>query len=170
MDRRDKGVVGDVRSIIRDIEELKTSQFTSQNSGMIFKQATTLRGWIPFIASTDYAGEVHLVTEYFTPDHNRPAICLPHFEMEQGGFQFEYTHDYAIGYYNISISDADGNYLGYADVWPLMHRREVSDGTYGFQTVVYTWANSTFDIPFTLSLRATDSGTHTVRVESARIG
>lgn len=169
MNRRDGGIVSDVRGILRDLEELKTAQFTSQNSGMVFKQAATLQDWIPFIQSTDYAGEVHLVTEYFTPDSGRPAICIPHFEMEPSGFQFDYTYDYAIGYYNISISDANGNYLGYADVWPLMHRREISSGTYGFQTVVYTWANSNFDIPFTLSLRATDSGTHAVNVESAKL-
>lgn len=169
MDRRDRGLVGDVRKILRDIEELKASQFTSQNSGMVFKQAETLRDFIPFIRSTDYAGEVHLVTEYFTPDHQRPAICIPHFEMLPSGFRFDYYHDYATNYYNISISDADGNYLGYADVWPLMHRREVSGNTYGFQTVVYTWANAQFSIPFDLSLRATDSGTHTVNVESSSL-
>ena len=166
MDRKDGGIISDVRNIIRDIEELKTAQFTSQNSGMTFKQAETLRDWIPFIQSADYAGEVHLITEYFTPDHDRPAICIPHFEMVQGGFQFDYYYDYAINYYNISISDSGGNYLGYAVVWPMMHRREISGGTYGFQTIVYTWANSYFDIPFDLFLRATDSGTHTVNVES----
>ncbi len=170
MDRSDHGIVGDVRGILRDIEELKTSQFTSQNSGMVFRQAETLTDWIPFVQSTDYAGEVHVITEYFTPDHQRPAICLPHFEMVQGGYQFEYTHDYSISYYNISISDSDGNYLGYADVWPLLHLREATDGTYGFQTVVFTWANSYFDIPFSLFLRATDTGTHTVRIESSRVG
>lgn len=169
MDRRDGGIVKDVRNIIKDIEELKTAQFTSQNSGMVFKRAETLRDVIPFIHSTDYAGEVHLVTEYFTPDHARPAICLPHFELEADGFQLEYTHDYATGYYNVSISSAGGTYLGYADVWPLMHRRQISDGTYGFQTVVYTWANAQFSLPFNLYLRATDSGTHTVNVESSSL-
>lgn len=170
MDRRDGGIIKDVRNIIKDIEELKTAQFTSQNSGMVFHQAETLRDWVPFVESTDYTGEVHLITEYFTPDSGRPAICLPHFEMVQGGFQFEYYYDYSINYYNISISDSGGNYLGYADVYPFLHRREISNGTYGFQTIVYTWANSYFDIPFDLTLRATDTGTHTVRIESSRVG
>lgn len=168
MERRDSSIVTDVQTLIRGIQELKTAQFTSQNSGMVFRQAETLQDFIPFIQSTSYGGEVHLVTNYFYPEHRKPAICIPHFEMIEDGFRFEYTRDYSIGYYNIGVYDADNNYLGYADVWPMLHWREVSGG-YGFQTIVYTWASANFSLPFKLSLRATDNGAHSVTVESAQL-
>lgn len=156
-----------IASIIRQLEERKTRQFTSQNSGMKFKQISSVSGNIDFVASSGYGGEVHLITNYYTPESGRPALTMPHIDFNPNGMRFEIYQDYERDYTNYSIYDASNNYAGYMDVWSFLHRRGTTDGTYGWQTVVYTWANSYFWIPFTIKLRATDNGTHTVRVESA---
>lgn len=168
MDRRDGGIVKDVRDIIKDIEELKTAQFTSQNSGMKFKQIESVSDVIQF---QNTGGEqVHMVTNFFTPQSGRPTICVPHLDIQRGGFTFEYYHDWSTGYYNITVYDSSGTtYLGYMDVWPFYHRRGTQAGVYGWQTIIYTNASANFSIPFTINLRATDSGTHTLTVETSNL-
>jgi len=163
----DESLDEQIAAIIRALDERKTRQFTSQNSGMKFKQIASVSGNIDFVQSTTYAGEVHLITNYYTPEHGRPALTMPHIEFLPSGYRFDIIHDYERDYMNITIYDASDNYCGYMDVWSFYHRRGTTDGTYGWQTVVYTWANSYFWIPFTITLRATDSGAHTVRVESS---
>lgn len=163
----DESLDEQIAAIIRALDERKTRQFTSQNSGMKFKQIASVSGNIDFVQSATYAGEVHLITNYYTPEHGRPALTMPHIEFNPNGFKFEVIHDYERDYMNITIYDASDNFLGYMDIWSFYHRRGTTDGTYGWQTVVYTWGNASFWIPFTITLRATDSGAHTVRVESS---
>ena len=168
--RRPASLTEQIADIIRADEERKTSQFTSQDSGMKFKQIETVSDYIQFVASTSYAGEVQLITNYFVPAHGGPAICVPHFELETTGYKIQETRDYKTNYSNIMIYDQSDTMLGYIDIWKFYHRRGTTDGSYGWQTVAYTWANSVFNFKFNISLRATDSGTHTVRVERSQLG
>lgn len=167
MDRSDDGIVERVVALQRGLEELKTTQFTSQNSGMKFKQIETLRDFIPFTINTD---QVTMITNYFTPESGRPAICVPHFELEADGFEIEEYHDYSISYTNYTIYDSSHTtVLGTLDIWPFYHLRDTSSGIYGWQTVAFTWASAGFVLPFTVSLRATDAGTHTLNVETSNL-
>lgn len=155
-----------VADIIRLMEERKDRQFTSQNSGMKFKQIETLNGQLPFIASTSYGGEGHIITNTFSPESQRPAICVPQLEFDETGYRFDKTIDYARDYMNVLIYDQSNTMLGYMDVWTFYHRSDLDSTDYAWQTIVYTWANTAFNIPFTISLRATDSGSHKLTIES----
>lgn len=167
MYRGEDNIAQRVVALQRALQDLKTSQFTSQNSGMSFKLAATLRNSIPFVANTD---QVTIVTNYFTPESGRPAICVPHFEIDPDGFVVEEYHDYSVGYTNYAIYATDGTtFLGSLDVWPFYHLRDAESGIYGWQTVVFTWASTNFSIPFNLGLRATDSGPHTLTVETSTL-
>ena len=167
MYRSEDNIAQRVVALQRALQDLKTSQFTSQNSGMSFKLAATLRDSIPFVANAD---QVTIVTNYFTPESGRPAICVPHFEIDSDGFVVEEYHDYSVGYTNYAIYAADGTtFMGSLDVWPFYHLRGAVDGTYAWQTVSFTWASASFSIPFSLGLRATDSGTHTITVGTSAL-
>lgn len=167
MYRGEDNIAQRVVALQRALQDLKTSQFTSQNSGMSFKLAATLRDSIPFVANAD---QVTMVTNYFTPESGRPAICVPHFEIDSDGFVVEEYHDYSVGYTNYAIYATDGTtFLGSLDVWPFYHLIDADNGAYGWQTVAFTWASADFSIPFSLGLRATDSGDHTLIVETSRL-
>ena len=167
MYRGEDNIAQRVVALQRALQDLKTSQFTSQNSGMSFKLAATLVGSIPFVANAD---QVTIVTNYFTPESGRPAICVPHFEIDPDGFVVEEYHDYSVGYTNYAIYAADGTtFLGSLDVWPFYHLRDTDSGVYGWQTVAFTRASANFSIPFSLGLRATDSGDHTLTVETSTL-
>lgn len=168
MNRSSDNLATIVSGIIRDIDELKTAQFTSQDSGMKFKQIEPVSDVIQF---QNTGGEqIHMVTNFFTPQSGRPTICVPHLDIRRGDFTFQYYHDWSTGYYNITIYDSSGTtYLGYMDVWPFYHRRGTQSGIYGWQTIIYTNASANFSIPFTISLRATDAGTHTLTVETSNL-
>lgn len=167
MYRGEDNIAQRVVALQRALQDLKTSQFTSQNSGMSFKLAETLSDFIPFTNGVD---QVTMVTNYFTPESGRPAICVPHFEIDPDGFVVEEYHDYSVGYTNYPIYAADGTtFLGSLDVWPFYHLRDAGSGVYGWQTVAFTWASANFSIPFSLGLRATDSGDHTLIVETSRL-
>lgn len=168
MNRGEDGLVERVVALQRDLDEIKTAQFTSQNSGMKFKQIETLRDFIPFTSNTD---QVTMVTNYFTPESGRPAICVPHFELDKSGYSVDIYNDYSTGYTNYAIYDSGhSTMLGTLDIWPFYHLRDnTADGVYGWQTVCFTWASANFSLPFTVSLRATDSGTHTLTVETSNL-
>lgn len=157
-----------VATIIRALDERKTRQFTSQNSGMKFKQIANVSGAIPIIASSDYGGEAHIITNTYTPEHGRPALTMPHISFDPNGATFEIYHDYERDYMSIAIY-VGGDYIGYMDVWSFYHRANAESDVYAWQTIVYTWGMSAHTIPFTITLRATDSGTHAVNVESATL-
>lgn len=161
----DDSIDEQVASIIRELEERKTRQFTSQNSGMIFRQIPSVTGNIPLVNSQTYAGEVHIITSVLTPEHDKPVITMPDINFTPGSFRFEYYRDYSIGYVSIAIYNGS-TYVGYMDVWPFYHRSG-SAGTYTWQTIVYTWANRSASIPFTISLRCTDNGTQTYTIRTA---
>ncbi len=155
-----------VATIVRALNERKTRQFTSQNSGMSFKQIQGLDGTIPIINSPTYGGEAHVITSTFIPAHNRPAVCMPSFELSEEGFKFDYYRDYSRGYESVSVYDLNDNYIGYMDIWAFYH--ETGNG-YNWQTVVYTWGTRSASIPFHISLRATDDGSHTYSMRSATL-
>lgn len=153
-----------VAVILRDLEELKTRQFTSQNSGMKFKQIDPVSGNINLVASTGFGGEVFMVKNKFVPTTDRPVLMVPSIKFDSTGLRFEYYRNYSIGYESIAIYTTAGAYLGYMDVWQFQHLTNNSDG-YEWQTTIYTWANAARNIPFTIELRASDEGKHTLSID-----
>lgn len=163
----DDSIDEQVAAIIRELEERKTRQFTSQNSGMIFRQIPSVTGNIPLIASTSYGGEVHIITSVLTPEHSKPVITMPNIEFSPGSFTFQYYRDYSLGYTSIAIYSGS-TYVGSLDYWPFYHRSGAAN-TYTWQTIVYTWANRTASIPFTITMRATDNGTQSFTIRTATL-
>lgn len=162
--RSGESLADQVSELMRANDELKTAQFTSQNSGMKFKQAEDLTGDIPIIVNTGYGDGVVIITNTFKPDHDRPAICIPHITYQPTGYRVETTRDYERNYVSLMFYDSGDNFVGYADILEFYH--QVPADGYAWETVVYTWSNTEFVIPFTIELRATDSGTHTLNIES----
>lgn len=165
--RGSESLADQVSELMRANDELKTAQFTSQNSGMKFRQAEDLTGDIPVIVNTGYGDGVVIITNTFKPDHDRPAICIPHITYQPMGYRVEITRDYERNYVSLMFYDSNDEFVGYADILEFYH--QVSGDGYAWATVVYTWSNTEFTIPFTIELRATDSGTHTLNIESWEI-
>lgn len=167
MNRNDDGLVEQVVALQRRLDDLKTLQYTSQESGMQFREATSVSGYVDIVNSQGY-GEVWLVTNKFKPDHNRPAICIPHMELQTSpAYRYEWSYNYFLNLESAIIYDSNNNYVGSVDAWHFMHRRGTTDGSYAWQSVFYTWGSVNTDIKVTISLRATDTGTHTIQIESA---
>lgn len=148
----------------QDIEELKTRQLTSQDSGMLFKDIQSVSGTIDF--KGQYNQYLNMVTNYFTPAHNRPVICVPSFEFSPAGYTLvkEYEND-SMNYVWYSVYSGS-TLVGTIDLYRLFHRSGTVDGTYAWTTLVYTSGESAvFNLPFTITMKATDTGTHTVQVE-----
>lgn len=134
---------------------------------MQFREATSVSGYVDIVNSQGY-GEVWLVTNKFKPDHNRPAICIPHMELQTSpAYRYEWSYNYFLNLESAIIYDSNNNYVGSVDAWHFMHRRGTTDGSYAWQSVFYTWGSVNTDIKVTISLRATDTGTHTIQIESA---
>lgn len=156
-----------IANIQASLEELKTSQFTSQNSGMKFSFAEELTGTIPFING---GYQVTMVTNYFTPTNKKPTICIPSYELDYDGFAVDKYEDYSIGYVSYNIYDSTHtNFLGLLDIWPFFHLRNTNEGTYGWQTVAFVEGSANFSLPIHISLRATDTGIHTLNVETSNL-
>ena len=167
MNRNDDGLVEQVVALQRRLDDLKTLQYTSQESGMQFREATSVSGYVDIVNSQGY-GEVWLVTNKFKPDHNRPAICIPHMELQTSpAYRYEWSYNYFLNLESAIIYDSNNNYVGSVDAWHFMHRRGTTDGSYAWQSIFYTWGSVNTDIKVTISLRATDTGTHTIQIESA---
>lgn len=165
MNRESEDIAERVARLIRTKEELKTAQLTSQDSGMQFKEATPVRGSVDIVNSQGY-GETWSVTNTFTPDHKRPAICIPHMEiLTPPGLTWEWQYNYSLNLEMGSVFDSGGNYVASVDVWHFAHRRGTTDGSYAWQSIFYTWGTVYAEMQITISLRSTDTGTHTIQIE-----
>lgn len=148
-------------------EELKTAQFTSQNSGMKFKQAESLNGVLDIPVSVQYSEKVFIITNTFIPEHKKPAISVANIEYNFNAIHYrtEIYRDYERNYITVSFYDSNDNYIGYFDAEQFFHQGATAEG-YCWKTVVFAQSDVAMDIPFTISLRATDSGTHSLNIES----
>ena len=161
--RNDDGLSGRVANILAQLDELKTSQFTSQDSGMKFIYADPASDIIPINASY----RVTIATNQFTPAHGRPVLALPSYSIDATGYVVERYDDFSVGYTSYIIYAQDGTtFLASVDVWPFYHLAESDPGTYAWQTIIFTYGAQTFDIPFTVELRATDTGAHILAMET----
>lgn len=170
MDRATPDITSIVAGMESDLEELKTRQFTGQNSGMLFKDISPVSGFIETIAGSRQ--NMTMITNNFMPDHSRPAICVPHIEIqglgliveEYGGSSVYMDSNYS--YYQIYDS-SHTTLMGELDLYYIYHMRGTLDGSYAWQTIAYTYSQDyTYDLGFTITLRSTDSGTHSVNVEA----
>lgn len=164
--RSEDSIADQVADLLRQYNELKEAQLTSQDSGMQFKEATPVSGFVDIVPSQGW-GEVWMVTNKFTPDHARPAICIPHMELQtSSAFRWEWVYNYFLNLESATVYSGD-TIVATVDVWHFMHRRGTTDGSYAWQSVFYTWGTINTDIKVTISLRSTDTGTHTIQIESA---
>lgn len=164
--RSGESLADQVSELMRANDELKTAQFTSQNSGMKFRQAEDLTGTIDLIINTGYGESVYVISNHFIPEHQRPAICLPHFSFDTPpGYRADITHDYERNYVSILLYDSNDALVAYLDILEFYHQANVSEG-YKWDTVVYAWSSAVLSVPFTIELRATDSGSHELNIES----
>lgn len=152
-----------VANILATLDELKTAQFTSQDSGMKFIYADQVSGTIPINSSQ----RVTIATNTFVPEHGRPVISIPSYTISSYEYSFQRYDDFSVGYTSYQIYSPDGaTYLGSIDVWPFYHLSGSGDGSYSWQTIIYTQGSQTMSIPLTIELRATDTGEHTLTMET----
>lgn len=163
--RGEDSITERVANILSFLDELKTSQYTSQNSGMKFKNLAEVSGTIHIPKNQQ---TVIIASNQFKPESGRPAICIPSFEIRTEDFIIHANHDYSIGYTSYTIMDlTDRLEMGYLDVWDFYHLAQSDDGTYIWQTIMYGDAYYNYiDLPFYINVRSTDSGEHTLNVES----
>lgn len=164
--REDDGITEQVANLIHAYNEIKEAQLTSQDSGMQFKEAEPVHGFVDIVPSQGW-GETWMVTNYFKPDHDRPAICIPHMELQTApAFRWEWDYNYFLNLETATVYSGS-TIVATVDVWHFMHRRGTTDGSYAWQSVFYTWGTVNTEIGVTISLRSTDTGTHTINIESA---
>lgn len=167
MDERSPlSLVKTIAELEADLEELKTKQFTSQDSGMIFTAADTLTGQIEFVKDAQNRQLLNMITNSFMPEHGGPAICAPRIEIQYSNFiSLETINNPRMSYVHYLILDVVIP-VGELDLYYLFHRRGTNDGSYAWQTLAYTQAyNNDFDLDFKMYLNSTDSGEHTMRIE-----
>jgi len=168
--RSEDGIAEQVADLIRDYHEIKNAQLTSQDSGMQFKEITPVTEFIDIVPSQGW-GEVWMVTNRFKPDHDRPAICVPHMDIQvPSSLRWEWSYNYFLNLESAIVLDSDDNVVATVDVWHFLHRRGTVDGSYSWQSLFYTWGSIYATMTVKISLRATDTGTHTIQVETAEQG
>ena len=111
--------------------------------------------------------KVFIVTNTFVPEHKKPAICVANidYDFSDLGYRTEIYRDYERNYTMVSFYDGNDNYIGYFDAEQFFHQSATAEG-YAWQTVVFAQSDVAMNIPFTISLRSTDSGTHTLNIDS----
>ena len=158
--RDNDSIVERVVSLRRSLDELKTAQFTSQDSGMKFIQIAGVETRLTLTPPSSYEN-LALFRHTFTPEHDEPVLLVPRLDIECDGVTVDIVDDKDNAYHR-TLTFYDGStWLGYADVFVFYH--ETSAGKVReLISPMYYWFDSTqvSTIPFTydFSLRATDSG------------
>ena len=177
-----------VASLIRDIEELKTGQFISQNSGMLGRNAqastrddfgdiVTLMGDFdltnnptshipcPATPGPEYLNNIYCY-EKFVPEHGKPTVVVPNLQLEvkSGGLTGR-SNFMMIGYrfiYYMEIKNQSGQQVGYANIVQDlgMYMEPVFDENYqyAYQTVISYSSTVPFELSYNFTCRASDSG------------
>ena len=146
------------------LDELKTAQFTSQDSGMKFIQITPVETTLTLTPPSGFENLV-LYHHEFTAEHDYPLLLAPHLELQAENVVMTVTEDSDNSFHRIISFEASGSYAGYADIFSFYHETHTSSKTRELISVMYYWFDSTVvaTIPFTVTwnLRATDKGTAT---------
>ena len=183
-----ESVDNQIAAMVRDIEELKTRQFTSQNSGMLGRNAqaltrddfgdiVTLMGDFdltnnptshipcPATPGVEYLNSIYCY-EKFVPEHGKPTVVVPNLLLEvktnglRGQSRFE-----LLGYrfiYTMQIYDQNNVMVGSAsmvqDLGNYMQPKYDPDYPYTWQTVITYTSTVPFELSYNFTCRASDSG------------
>lgn len=154
--------IADIISSLRtELDELKARQFTSQDSGMLFKQTV---GPTATVKTTGGAYECFYINTTFTPKEDGDTIYYPTFTLsanEYGDTLHIVPSEYASYIYDIYASGWDGYYE-----WTLYHFFHLiskgADGSITWQSLIYNdGASGDATFQFTPIISASDSGTIT---------
>jgi len=177
-----------IADLIRDIEELKTRQFTSQNSGMIGRNAAaitrddfgdivTLEGDFvtppnptshipcPATPGPEYLNSIYCY-QNFTPEHGKPTVVVPTLQLEVKSDGLSGRSSFMLlGYrfiYYMEIKDQNNKIVGYANMVQDLgdYMRPVYDENhqYAWQTVIAYSSTVPFELSYNFTCRASDSG------------
>ena len=159
--RDSDSIVERVAGIKRSLEELKTAQFTSQDSGMKFIQMDTISNTLTLTPPSNWEN-LALFKHEFTPEHDFPTLLVPQLNISAENVTMNVAEDTDNSYHRIISFYNGSTYAGYADLFAFYHEQTTGSKTRELISVMYYWFDSTqvSTIPFTydFSLRATDSG------------
>ena len=159
--RDSDSIVERVAGIKRSLDELKTAQFTSQDSGMKFVQMNTLSSTITLTPPSNWEN-LALFKHEFTPEHEYPVLLVPQLDISAANVTMDVAEDTDNSYHRIISFYVGEDYAGYADLFAFYHEQTTGSKTRELISVMYYWFDSTLvaSIPFhyEFSLRATDSG------------
>lgn len=188
-----ESVDNQIAAMVREIEELKTRQFTSQNSGMLGRNAqaatrddfgdiVTLMGdfatppnptsHIPCPATPDvfYLNTISCYQK-FVPEHGKPTVVIPNLLLEvktnglTGRSKFE-IQGYRFAY-SMLIYDQNNVMVGSAsmvqDLGAYMDPKYDPNYAYAWQTMITYTSTVPFELSYNFTCRASDSG-HTESV------
>lgn len=161
MDRSDGSLAERVVDLKRSLLELKTSQFTSQDSGMKFIQITPLTTELTLTPPGNFENLVKL-EHTFTPDHDEPVILVPTLNIEADNIIMDVEEDKDNSYHRIITFYMGADFAGYADLFSFYHEIDTGSQARKLISVMYYWFDSSLiaSIPFRaiFNLRASDSG------------
>lgn len=174
-----------ISSIIRDLDELKTRQFTSQNSGMLgrivgatdkddYGDIVTLSGDFtgpnptshipcPATPSPSHYNSIYCTQKFYT-QHNKPAVLVPFVKLavdEDGLYgESEFT---LVGYrfmFLMDIYNASNVKVGEAniiqDLGDYLQPKYASDTPYAWETVITYTSTVAFKLSYQLLARSSD--------------
>lgn len=184
---REDSIEQQVAALRAELDELKTPQFTSQNSGMLAKingagQATefgdivTLTGDFtgpsptdvipcPATPSPSHFNSIYCYQKFFT-EHGRPAAVVPFVRLavKSGGLHGEsqfILQGYRFLFY-MGIYDASNTLVGEAnmvqDLGDYLEPKYASDTDYAWQTVISYTSTVPFELSYKLLARSSDTG------------
>lgn len=149
-----------VVEIKRSLDELKTAQFTSQDSGMKFIQIDPIVTSLSLPVPSNYEALVKLRYS-FTPEHDFPVILVPDLNISSS-VDMTITEDTMMPGHFILMFSVGGDFAGYADFYPIFHEGESNSKTRNLDSLLYYWFDPTMlsalNVTATFNLRATDSG------------
>lgn len=158
MNRATLNLPRQVADINRKIEELKTSQFTSQDSGMRFVEANPALGTLQFEANRQLA---FTSINTFVPSTSRPVVFIPTIQILPSRYSEVPLSYMDRDYYSVEFYDGD-EWIGYVDIYQFYNRCEDSPNTYAWRSMFFGWSSATFELPIQINLKATDSGEHSI--------
>lgn len=158
MNRAGADLVTQIQDLERDLEELKTAQFTGQTSGMRFYDVSPATKTVTVPASTSWSAGVR-ITHKFTGNRRKPVMVLRDITLTIAGITLkldEYSKGKSYGYFSGSTYF---NWTPYATKNKGEYYEDIQFSTLAFSR------NTTSTITISTQTLATDRGTDVITVE-----
>lgn len=174
-----------VANLLRDIEEIKTKQFTSQDSGMLakiayaqnrnshgdivqlhgdFGELTTSEIYCP-ATPNDYSFNSIYADQVFVPKHGKPAVAIPliKLKVESGGLHGE-SELFISGQWGVTMPIYNSSNVEVARIGINQSLGDLFKPTYkagydySWQTGMFYYANVPFTLKYEFYVRSSDDG------------